>query len=148
MSKTRFFHTGVAMMALSLSVVGGITAPTVARAETQKSAKTSKQVSGSFKQVTHATKGSATVKGRTLTLSNFETSAGPKLHVYLVRGGASSNAAIKAAVAGKKFVDLGALKNLKGAQTYAVPASAQTKGSSIVIWCDKFDVAFGSAALS
>lgn len=108
-----------------------------------------KTLTGSFKQVTHATKGTAKISGRTLTLSNFETGMGPQLHVYLVpTANAGSNASVKAAVLAKKFVDLGALKSIKGTQRYAISAKAKTKGQSVVIWCDKFDVVFGSAALS
>jgi len=55
---------------------------------------------------------------------------------------------LKAAVKAKKFVDLGALKNLKGNQSYLVSGTSNLGGQSIVIWCDKFDVAFGSARLS
>lgn len=158
------FQTGVAMLALGLSVIGGINAPTIARADTKMASsamasdkmhsskmadgKMAKTLSGSFKQVTHATKGKATVNGRTLTLSGFETGEGPQLHVYLVRGAANSNGEVKAAVSAKKFVDLGKLKSIKGTQTYAIPTSAKIAGSSVVVWCDKFDVAFGSAKLS
>jgi hypothetical protein len=66
----------------------------------------------------------------------------------LVQGGAGTNDMVKKAVTDKKFTDLGALKNIKGTQSYIIPAGVNTKGASVVIWCDKFDVAFGSAALS
>jgi hypothetical protein len=110
-------------------------------------------LTGSFAQVTHATKGTATLTGmgakRTVRLSNFQTAMGPQLRVYLVSGTSKDNAAIKKAVAAGKFVSLGNLKSLQGNQSYAIPGSSKLgKGSSVVIWCDKFDVAFGSAALS
>lgn len=110
-------------------------------------------LSGGFHQITHATQGKATLSGngraRTVKLTGFETGMGPKLHLYLVPGGATSNSAVKAAVDAHKFIDLGALKNIKGDQNYAVPTKAKAgKGASVVIWCDKFDVVFGAATLS
>ena len=105
----------------------------------------SAKLGGSFKQVTHATKGNVSVSGNKLTLSNFATGMGPQLHVYLVRGDASSNDAIKKAVSAGKFTDLGALKSIKGNQSYTIKGAS--RGQSIVIWCDKFDVAFGAAKL-
>ena len=105
------------------------------------------KISGSFVQITHATKGTATVVGQKLTLSNFETGMGPQLRVYLVQGDASSNAAVKKAVSAGRFADLGALKSIAGDQSYALTKGAP-KGSSIVIWCDKFDVVFGAAKLA
>ncbi len=110
-------------------------------------AMTSAHLSGGFKQVTHATSGTATLVGDKLTLTNFKTGAGPKLHVYLVQGDVSSNAAIKKAVAAKKFTDLGLLKSTSGNQNYALPKGAHAQGASVVVWCAKFNVAFGSAKL-
>ena len=113
------------------------------------SSKMSDSISGGFTQVTHATKGTATLANRTVRLSNFSTAMGPQLRVYLVSGAAKDNASIKKAIAAGKFVNLGNLKSLKGNQSYAVPTSSKLgKGSSVVIWCDKFNVAFGSAALA
>lgn len=146
MNTSKLFRTG--LLALTFAASSGIIAPRFADAAPKSGAMMGKALRGTFKQVTHATSGVATVQGRTLTLSNFETGMGPQLHVYLVQGGASSNGAVKAAVSGRKFVDLGSLKSIKGAQSYAIPASAKTQGASVVIWCDKFDVAFGAAKLS
>ena len=111
-------------------------------------AMTSVKLTGGFRQITHATKGTATVAGNKISLTNFATGAGPQLHVYLVPGKVTSNAAAKKLVAAKKFTDLGALKSIKGNQSYTLPGGAKAKGGSIVIWCDKFDVVFGAAALS
>jgi hypothetical protein len=141
--------TGVALLMLGVALAGGSTINTgVVQAAPKAGTTMTAKLSGTFKQVTHATKGNASTTGRKLTLSNFETSMGPKLHVYLVHGNASSNDLVKKAVTDKKFTDLGALKNIKGTQSYIIPAGVNTKGASVVIWCDKFDVAFGSAALS
>jgi hypothetical protein len=134
---------------LSVALTGGSAVNTnIAQAAPKAGTTKVAKLSGTFKQVTHATKGNASTTGRTLKLSNFETSMGPKLHVYLVQGGAGTNDMVKKAVTDKKFTDLGALKNIKGTQSYIIPAGVNTKGASVVIWCDKFDVAFGSAALS
>ncbi|BCM93656.1 hypothetical protein IAD21_05547 [Abditibacteriota bacterium] len=84
-----------------------------------------------------------------MKLTGFETGMGPKLHLYLVPDGATSNSTVKAAVAAHKIVDLGTLKSIKGNQSYTVPGDAKTgKGASVVVWCDKFDVVFGAATLS
>ena len=111
-------------------------------------AMTSVKLTGGFKQITHATRGTATVVGNKVNLTNFATGAGPQLHVYLVPGKVTGNAAVKKLVAAKKFTDLGALKSIKGNQSYTLPKGAKAKGGSLVIWCDKFDVVFGAAALS
>ena len=111
-------------------------------------AMTSVKLTGGFKQITHATRGTATVVGNKVSLTNFATGAGPQLHVYLVPGKVTGNAAVKKLVAAKKFTDLGALKSIKGNQSYTLPKGAKAKGGSLVIWCDKFDVVFGAAALS
>jgi hypothetical protein len=151
----------LALALLTLAVAVPMASTSSAFAQTDKMAMSGEMSSkmmaggltGTFAQVTHATKGTATVVGmgakRTVRLSNFQTAMGPQLRVYLVSGAGKGNASIKKAVVAGKFVSLGNLKALKGNQSYAIPASSKIgKGSSIVIWCDKFDVAFGSAALS
>ena len=134
------------LLALTVATGATITVPQPIQVQAAPVAMSAK-LGGAFKQVTHATKGQASVVGNKLTLSNFETGMGPKLRVYLVNADASSNDAVKKAVAAGKFQDLGALKSIAGNQTYALTKSAP-KGSSIVIWCDKFDVAFGAAKLA
>ena len=43
---------------------------------------------------------------------------------------------------------LGDLKATDGNQNYAVPVGTDLSGlTSVVIWCDRFDVAFGSAPI-
>ena len=78
--------------------------------------------------------------GTVLTLTDFETSPGPDLRVYLVTGGADDLGDV---------VDLGALKGNKGDQQYDVPASADLdRHRTVVVWCRAFSVAFGSARLA
>jgi len=46
-------------------------------------------------------------------------------------------------------LDLGGLKANHGNQNYAVPAAARVAGyRSVVIWCRRFDVVFGSAPIT
>jgi Electron transfer DM13 len=105
---------------------------------------------GDFRGLAHETKGAATVHQladgkRILRLSNFETSNGPDVHVYLVAAEvAKDNATVKQA----GFIDLGSLKGNKGDQNYEIPANADlNKFKSVSIWCTRFGVNFGAATL-
>jgi hypothetical protein len=105
---------------------------------------------GDFRGLAHETKGAATVHQladgkRILRLSNFETSNGPDVHVYLVAAEvAKDNATVKQA----GFIDLGSLKGNKGDQNYEIPANADlNKFKSVSIWCARFGVNFGAATL-
>ena len=105
---------------------------------------------GDFRGLAHETTGAATVHQladgkRLLRLSDFETSNGPDVHVYLVAAEvAKDNATVKQA----GFIDLGSLKGNKGDQNYEVPADADlNKYKSVSIWCARFGVNFGAATL-
>ncbi|MFD5325213.1 DM13 domain-containing protein [Streptomyces sp. NPDC127092] len=85
----------------------------------------------------------------TLRIENLDTSNGPDLHVLL------TDAPVKEGVAGWRVFDdgrhlsLGKLKGNKGDQNYALPAGTDLgKYTSVSIWCDRFDVSFGAAALT
>ncbi len=100
---------------------------------------------GGFRSGEHATTGRAAVirlaDGRqVLTLTGFDTSAGPDLRVRLAPGDTLDGAA-----AGN--VDLGALKGNRGDQQYAIPAGVAIENRSVVIWCRAFSAPFGSALL-
>lgn len=105
---------------------------------------------GQFKRVTHVTKGTATIYEmkdgtRELRLTNFSTEAGPALHVYLV---AAEDAKDSESVKKAGHIDLGALKPVKGAQTFQVPAKIDLwKYLAVTVWCEKFSVNFGTAPL-
>jgi hypothetical protein len=105
---------------------------------------------GDFRGLAHETKGEATVHRladgkRILRLSDFETSNGPDVHVYLV---AAEVAKDNATVTQAGFIDLGSLKCNKGDQNYEVPADADlNKYKSVSIWCARFGVNFGAATL-
>lgn len=47
------------------------------------------------------------------------------------------------------YVDLGALKGNEGNQNYAVPPGTDLDAlRTVTIWCERFSVSFGAAALS
>ena len=106
--------------------------------------------SGQFHAGAHETKRAATILElgdgkRTLRLTNFETSNGPDVHVYLVAAAdAKDNETVKTA----GFVELGSLKGNIGDQNYDVPANVDlTKYRAVTIWCARFGVNFGTAPL-
>ena len=110
-----------------------------------------KLASGEFHSGAHETKGTATVfqlgEGkRTLRLTNFATSNGPDVRVYLV---AANDAKDNDTVKNAGFIELGALKGNIGDQNYEVPANADlAKYRAVTIWCARFAVNFGTAPLS
>ena len=115
------------------------------------SAQTVTLASGQFHGVAHETKGSATVyqlpEGKkTLRLTNFETSNGPDVVVYLV---AAADASDSDTVTRAGFLPLGSLKGNIGDQNYDLPADVDlTKYKAVTIWCRRFSVNFGTAPLA
>jgi hypothetical protein len=106
---------------------------------------------GSFKSVAHETRGSASIYQladgkRTLRLTQFETSNGPDVHVYLTAAEVEKgNDSIKQA----GFIDLGSLKGNKGDQNYDIPAEIDlNKFRNVTIWCRRFGVNFATAVLA
>ncbi len=106
---------------------------------------------GNFKGLAHETKGLASIYQledgkRTLRLTEFETSNGPDVHVYLTAAEVEKGSdAIKEV----GFVDLGSMKGNKGDQNYDIPADADlNKYKNVTIWCARFGVNFGQAALA
>jgi len=114
------------------------------------SAATNQLASGQFHSGAHETKGVATVfqlagGQKTLRLTNFETSNGPDVHVYLV---AATDAKDNDSVTKAGYVDLGSLKGNIGDQNYELPANADlAKYRAVTIWCKRFSVNFGTAPL-
>ena len=107
--------------------------------------------SGRFHKNAHDTRGRATVYRladgrRVLRLTEFATSNGPDVRVYLVAAGdVQDEAAAKQA----GFVDLGALKGNRGDQNYDVPAGLDLSTyRAVSIWCRRFSVNFGAAPLA
>ncbi len=83
---------------------------------------------------------------RALRLTEFETSNGPDVQVYLV---ATHDATDNETVTTAGFIHLGALKGNIGDQNYEVPADVDlTKYQAVTIWCRRFGVNFGTAPLT
>jgi hypothetical protein len=107
--------------------------------------------SGSFHSVAHDTKGTTSVYQladgkRILRFTNFETSNGPDVHVYLV---AANDANDSETVKKAGFLELGSLKGNIGDQNYDIPVDADmAKYRAVTIWCKRFSVNFGTAPLS
>jgi hypothetical protein len=104
------------------------------------------EASGTFSSDAHPTSGTALVLAgsgtaqRFLRFQDFKTDNGPDLNVYLVNSGAGGV---------DDRVDLGDLKGNIGNQNYELPAGTDvTKYDTVVIWCVRFSVAFGRAALT
>jgi hypothetical protein len=99
---------------------------------------------GSFDGLDHETSGDASVldatTGQFVRFTDFRTSNGPDLRVYLVPEGSTDV---------DDAIDLGPLKGNVGDQNYAVPSATDlSRYSNVLIWCVRFDSPFGVAALS
>jgi hypothetical protein len=105
---------------------------------------------GRFEDAEHGTDGIAKVLEladgrRFVRLEDLATSDGPDLHVWITdrpSGGEWGS------YDDGRYVRLGKLKANNGNQNYEIPARADLDGlRSVVIWCDRFNVAFGTAPL-
>ena len=107
-------------------------------------------VSGRFYSILHPTAGTATIyrigeSVRVLRLTSFSTSNGPDVHVYMV---AADDAKDVATVEQAGFIDLGVLKGNIGDQNYTLANDLDlAKYRAVSIWCKRFSVNFGAAAL-
>ena len=82
---------------------------------------------------------------RVVRLEALDTSNGPDLYVYLV----SNRADGPEQAFDDDYVSLGRLKGNQGDQNYEVPADTDLERvSTVVIWCDRFNSAFGAADLT
>lgn len=106
--------------------------------------------SGRFYSILHPTKGTATIfqmgdGTRVLRLTSFRTSNGPDVHVYMV---AAEDAKDVATVQRAGFIDLGVIKGNIGDQNYVLGGDVDLgKYRAVSIWCKRFSVNFGAAAL-
>jgi hypothetical protein len=106
--------------------------------------------SGRFYSILHPTEGTATIfqlgdGTRILRLTSFRTSNGPDVHVYVV---AADDAKDVATVQQAGFVDLGVIKGNIGDQNYKLSSDLDLgKYRAVSIWCKRFSVNFGAAAL-
>ena len=82
---------------------------------------------------------------RVLRLTSFSTSNGPDVHVYVV---AADDAKDVATVENAGFIDLGVIKGNIGNQNYSLGSDLDlAKYRAVSIWCKRFSVNFGAAAL-
>ncbi|MEV6578769.1 DM13 domain-containing protein [Streptomyces sp. NPDC051582] len=108
---------------------------------------------GSLISHEHGTTGTAKLirlpdGSRTLRLENLDTSSGPDLRVWLTDAPVKEGADGWFVFDDGKHVSLGKLKGNKGDQNYEIPAEVNLADySSVTIWCDRFNVSFGAAAL-
>jgi hypothetical protein len=105
---------------------------------------------GRFHSVAHETHGTATIQDvggrRVLRLTDFATSNGPDVRVYLV---ATTDASDNKTVTKAGFVELGKLKGNQGDQNYDVPDDLDlTHYRAVTIWCRRFSVNFATAPLA
>ena len=106
---------------------------------------------GSFHGVAHETKGVATIYRlpdgkKILRFTDFETSIGPDVHVYLV---AADDADDNERVEKAGFLHLAALKGNIGNQNYDLLGDIDlTMYPSVTIWCRRFGANFATAPLS
>jgi hypothetical protein len=107
-------------------------------------------LAGRFRSVHHETTGTATVHEiggkRVLRFTEFSTSNGPDVRVYLVAAGdAPDNETVTRA----GFVELGRLKGTEGDQNYEIPADLDLSTyRAVTIWCRRFSVNFATAPLT
>ena len=126
--------------------LGSVTAAAAATADTPMTL-----AAGMFHSNAHETKGTATVLDlgggrRVLRLTDFATSNGPDVRVYLV---AAADVQDDATVKSAGFVELGPMKGNIGDQNYDIPASVDLASyRTVTIWCKRFSVNFGSAPLA
>jgi hypothetical protein len=111
------------------------------------------QYTGLLAARAHPTSGRASIyQGpdgrRDLRLTDFVTSNGPDVHVVLAQ---SSDGNLKQTFVKGRLdtIELGPLKANQGDQNYDLPDSADlSKYDDVVIYCERFNVIFGSAKLA
>ncbi|TVU63262.1 DM13 domain-containing protein [Paenarthrobacter nitroguajacolicus] len=106
---------------------------------------------GAFQSQEHETTGTARLLklpdgSHLLRLENLASSDGPDVKVWLSSQEAGGD---WFKYRSGRYVDLGAVKATHGNQNYVIPAGTDIAGlASVVLWCDRFSVAFGSAPLA
>lgn len=95
---------------------------------------------GNFVSSAHETSGVAEVNENktVLRFTNFKTSTGPVLDVYLATDETAGN-----------YVDVGTLQGIEGDYEYSLPGNINYETYKyVIIWCVDFSVNFGYAVLS
>jgi hypothetical protein len=107
-------------------------------------------VGGEFVSLDHGTSGAVVLLqdasgAQFVRLENLDTSNGPDLFVYLSTNPPDG----PEGDFDDDYVNLGRLEGNVGSSNYTVPAGTDLfRYASVVIWCDRFDSAFGAAPLS
>jgi len=103
---------------------------------------------GDFEDAEHDTSGTARVielsdGSRYVRFEDLATSDGPDLHVWVTDQPSGGD---WGSYDDGRYLKLGELKATHGNQNYEIPEDADLDGLvSVVIWCDRFNVAFGTA---
>lgn len=106
---------------------------------------------GRFVSHEHGTSGSVRVVSqpdgsRLLTIEDLDTSDGPDLRVWLTDAEVSEDG--WHVFDDGRYVDLGELRGNKGNLVYELPRDVDLADyQSVSIWCERFSVSFGAAAL-
>lgn len=86
---------------------------------------------------------------RILRIENLDTSDGPDLKVWLTDAKVLPGRAGWHVFDDGRYRNLGNLKGNRGNQNYAIPQDVDLENfRSVSIWCDRFNVSFGAAALA
>jgi hypothetical protein len=142
-----------ATVATSPSAAAATTAPVttaVTPAPAPAPAEPAELARGAFVSRDHGTSGIARVLDlgdgrRIVRLEALDTDNGPDLYVYLTSNPATGDEG----AFDDDYVDLGRLKGNLGDQNYDLPAGTDLgRFATVVIWCDRFDSAFGAADLT
>ena len=105
---------------------------------------------GEFVSLDHRTTGTLRVLdlgngSRVVRLEGLQTDNGPDLFLYVTTNPVDGDEGDF----DEEFVNLGRLKGNQGDQNYDLPAEVDLADyASVVIWCDRFDSAFGAAPLT
>ena len=103
--------------------------------------------SGTFHSGTHPIEGTVTIYriedgSRVLRFTNFKTSNGPNVHIYMV---AAEDARDNASVERAAFVDPGLIKGNIGDQNYSLGSDLDlAKYRTVSVWCKRFSKNFGA----
>lgn len=106
--------------------------------------------SGTFVDAEHGTSGTAKILQladgrRFLRIEGLSSSDGPDLHMWLSDAKSGGD---WGSYDDGSYVRLGDLKATHGNQNYPIPKDADISAMrSVVIWCDRFNVAFGTAPI-
>lgn len=104
---------------------------------------------GSFVSLDHPTTGAVRVVrladgSRIVRLDELMTDNGPDLFLYMSTNPADGDEG----AFDDEFINLGRLKGNQGNQNYELPDAVDLgRYSTLVIWCDRFNSAFGAATL-